>query len=167
MSTRRRVFNLLGMLVLLMLAFAVGWLAGKTGMGQTIDPATLPAVEREFIEQMNGAALVGRFTISGREDRTATPDRYDIYSIDKVGEDRWRFNAKIGESGITLPIVVRMKFVEDTPLIVMTGMTIPGMGMFTARVFFYGDQYAGTWSHVGSAGGHMFGRIERGGAEQD
>lgn len=166
MSTRRRVFGVLGITVLLVLAFGGGWIVGKTGMGEVMDPATLPVVERHFVEQMNGAALVGRFTIAGREDRPGTPDRYDIYSVDKVGEDRWRFNAKIGETGMTLPIVVRMKFVEDTPMIVMTGMTIPGMGMFTARVFFYGDQYAGTWSHVGSAGGHMFGRIERGGAQQ-
>ena len=29
-----------------------------------------------------------------------------------------------------------------------------------ARVFFYGDRYAGTWQH-GKVGGHMWGRIER------
>src|SRR5688572_2834708 len=115
---------------------------------------------------MRGAAMVGRFTIAGREDRLATPDRYDIYSVDKVGENQWRFNAKIGESGVTLPIVVNMKFVDDTPLIVMTDATIPGMGTFTARVLFHGDQYAGTWSHVGSAGGHMFGKIERAAAQK-
>jgi hypothetical protein len=135
-------------------------------MGAAIDPATLPAAERAFVERMNGAALVGRFTIAGREDRAATPDRYDIYSVDKVGDDQWRFNAKIGESGVTLPIVVRMKFVDDTPVILMTDSTIPGMGTFTARVMFYGDEYAGTWSHVGKGGGHMFGRIERGGAQR-
>jgi hypothetical protein len=33
------------------------------------------------------------------------------------------------------------------------------MGTFTARVFFYGDRYAGTWEHAGRGGGHMFGRI--------
>ena len=86
--------------------FAAGWVVAKTGMGAAMDPATLPEVERRFVEQMRGAALVGRFTIRGREDRAATPDRYDIYSVDKVGEDQWRFNAKIGETGVTLPIVV-------------------------------------------------------------
>lgn len=161
----RKVVVIAGIVMLSLLVFAAGWLAGRTGLGAVMDPSTLPVVERAFIERMNGAALVGRFTVEGREDRVATPDRYDIYSVDKVGEDRWRFNAKIGETGITLPIVVRMKFVEDTPMIVMTGMTIPGMGMFTARVFFYGDQYAGTWSHLGREGGHMFGRIERGAAQ--
>jgi hypothetical protein len=151
---------------LVLLAFAVGWVVAKTGMGEAIDPATLPAVEREFVEKMHGAALVGRFTIRGREDRAATPDRYDIYSVDKIGEDQWRWNAKIGESGLTVPVVVRMKFVDDTPIILMTEASIPGMGTFTARVFFHGDMYAGTWEHVGAGGGHMFGRIEKGGAQR-
>ena len=85
---------------------------------------------------------------------------------EKVGENLWRFNAKIGETGVTLPVVVRMTFVDDTPMILMTDATIPGMGTFTARVFFYGDLYAGTWSHAGSAGGHLYGRIERAAAQE-
>jgi len=159
-----RVIRWIGLVVLLFVVFAAGWLTAKTGMGSTFDPSTLPEVERQFVEQMNGAALVGRFTVSGREDRSARPDRYDLYSVDKVGPDQWRFNAKIGENGTTLPVVVTMKFADDTPIILMTGATIPGMGTFTARVFFYGDEYAGTWSHDGRGGGHMFGRVEKGAA---
>jgi hypothetical protein len=159
-----RVIRWIGLVVLLFVVFAAGWLTAKTGMGSTFDPSTLPEVERQFVEKMNGAALVGRFTVSGREDRPARPDRYDLYSVDKVGPDQWRFNAKIGENGTTLPVVVTMKFADDTPIILMTGATIPGMGTFTARVFFYGDEYAGTWSHDGRGGGHMFGRVEKGAA---
>ena len=164
MANQRRVLRTVAILVLLVLAFGGGWIVAKTGMGEGIDPATLPAVEQAFIEQMRGAALVGRFTVRGREDRAATPDRYDIYSVEKVGADEWRFNAKIGETGLTLPIVVRMTFADDTPIILMTNATIPGMATFTARVFFHGDLYAGTWEHIGNVGGHMFGRIERGAA---
>lgn len=163
---RPRLLSAVAIVVLLLVAFGSGWIVAKTGMGAAIDPSTLPAVEREFAEQMRGSALVGRFTIRGREDRAATPDRYDIYSVDKVGDDQWRFNAKIGETELTLPIVVRMKFADDTPIILMTDATIPGMGTFTARVFFHGDLYAGTWEHLGRGGGHMFGRIERGGAQK-
>jgi hypothetical protein len=164
MTGGRRWLRAVAVALIVLVAFAGGWVVAKTGMGSAIDPATLPEVERAFIEKMNNAALVGRFTIRGREDRVATPDRYDLYSVDKVGPDQWRFNAKIGESGVTLPIVVTMKFVDDTPIILMTDATIPGMGTFTARVFFHGDEYAGTWSHDGRGGGHMFGRIERGSA---
>ena len=165
MAAGRTVVRAIVMVVLLVAVFVAGWLMARTGIGAAMDPALLPQVEREFAERMRGAAMVGRFTIADREDRVATPDRYDIYSVDKIGENQWRFNAKIGESGVTLPIVVTMKFVDDTPLILMTNATIPGMGRFTARVFFHGDQYAGTWSHVGSAGGHMFGKIERAAAQ--
>ncbi len=166
MAGFRRVAGVAVIVALLLVMFAAGWVVAKTGIGATIDPSSLPEVERQFVEKMNGSALVGRFTIRGREDRAATPDRYDIYSVDKVGDNEWRFNSKIGEWGVTLPIVVTMKFVDDTPMIVMTDATIPGMGGgFSARVFFYGDLYAGTWGH-GERGGHMFGRIERAAAQK-
>jgi len=161
MAHSGRVLRTVGILLLTAVAFGGGWLVAKTGMGAAMDASTLPAVERHFIEQMHDAALVGRFTMRGREDRAAMPDRYDIYSVEKVGADQWRFNARIGETGLTLPIVVRMTFADDTPIILMTDATIPGMGTFTARVFFHGDLYAGTWEHAGKGGGHMFGRIER------
>src|SRR5262245_48097417 len=148
------------LLVVLLVAFGAGWLAAKTGVGARIEPATLSTLEREFDERMDNVALVGRFTVSGREDRAATPDRYDIASVEKVGDDQWRFNAKIGETGVTLPIVVTILWSGDTPMITLTDFTIPTMGTFTARVFFYGDRYAGTWQH-GQVGGHMFGRIEK------
>lgn len=166
MAKWRKVMPVLGLLLALAAAFAAGWLLGFARMGAAIDPVSLPAVERQFIEKMNGAAMVGHFTVRGRELRDGPPDRYDIYSVEKVGEDLWRFNARIGEVGITAPVVVRMRFVDDTPLIVMTDAGIPGMGDgFSARVVFHEDQYAGTWGH-GPRGGLMFGRIERGGAQR-
>jgi hypothetical protein len=165
MAQGGRWLRRVALLVLVLIVFAAGWLTARTGLGAVIDPQSLPAVEQRFIEQMNGAALVGRFTIRGLEGRGAEPDRYDIYGVDKVGEDLWRFNAKIGESGVTLPIVVGMKFVDDTPVIMMTDATIPGMGTFNVRVLFYGDEYAGTWHHEGRGGGHMYGRIEKAAAK--
>ena len=146
--------------VLLLISFAAGWIAGTMGLGSTIDPATLPERERRFVEQMQSVAMVGHFTADGREDRPLRPDRYDISSVEKVGEDRWRFNARIGEKDLTLPVTVTMRWVEDTPLIMLTDLSIPALGTFSSRVFFYGDRYAGTWQH-GTVGGHLFGRIEK------
>jgi hypothetical protein len=82
--------------------------------------------------------------------------------VEKVGDDQWRFNARIryGSVDTTLPIVVPLRFVGDTPMISITDLTIPTLGTFTARVFFYEDRYAGTWQH-GDFGGHMFGRIQK------
>jgi hypothetical protein len=158
----KRAIRLAAILLALLFAFAGGWLVSATGMASRVDPATLPELERRFVDGMRGARLVGRFTLAGREDRAPAPDSYEIDSVEKVGEDRWRFNARIGEYGnnMTLPIVLTLRWVDDTPIIMMTDVTIPSVGTFTSRVFFYGDRYAGTWQH-GERGGHLFGRIEK------
>src|SRR5215204_1179809 len=162
MSTTRKAAGIVGGLLVLLVVFAGGYLAGRTGAGSVVDPASLPDAERQFIERMSGASLVGRFTIAGREDRPARPERYDLSSVEKVGDDLWRFNARLryGDVDTTLPIVVPMRFAGDTPMISITDLTIPTLGTFTARVFFHGDRYSGTWQH-GEFGGHMFGKIEK------
>lgn len=166
MAGGRRIVGGVAIIILVLLAFGGGWLMGLTRIGAAVDPVNLPDVERAFIEKMNGAAMVGYFTMRGRDMRDGPPDRYDIYSVEKVGEDLWRFHARVGEVGLTVPVVVRMEFVDDTPVIVMTDAGVPGMGEgFSARVLFHDDQYAGTWGH-GERGGLMFGRIERGGAQK-
>jgi hypothetical protein len=166
MRTGRLIRPALVVLALL-LPFGFGWLAGRSGIGSVIDPATLPPAERAFVERMRNVTLVGTFTTDGGASAPPQADRYEIASVDKVGENSWRFNAKMdccgpaGQSG--LPIVVPMHFVGDTPVIVMTDTELPGIGTFTVRLFFYRDRYAGTWQH-GSVGGQMSGRIEKAGA---
>ena len=148
--------------LLLVLTFGAGWVVARLGIGARVDPGSLPAHEREFVERMRGVTMSGRFTVAGREDRPPRPDRYDIASVEKVGDDRWRFNARIryGDTDVTLPVVVPMQWIGDTPVIMLTDFAIPTMGTFTVRLFFHGDRYAGTWQH-GAVGGHMFGRIEK------
>lgn len=162
-----KVACLLGALVVL---FGIGWLAGRSGIGSVIDPATLPPAERAFAERMRSVTLVGTFTTSGREGRTPSADRYQIASVEKVGENSWRFNATMDCCGVAgqrgIPIVVPMHFIGDTPVIMMTDTSLPGIGTFTVRLFFYGDRYAGTWQH-GPVGGHMSGHIEKTGAVPD
>ena len=162
MSTTRKAAAVVGGLLVLLVVFAGGYLAGRTGIGSVVDPDSLSAAERQFTERMAGASLVGRFTITGREDRPARPERYDISGVEKVGEDLWRFNARIryGDVDTTVPVAVPMRFAGDTPMISMTDHSIPGLGTFTVRLFFHGDRYSGTWQH-GEYGGHMFGKIEK------
>jgi hypothetical protein len=156
-----RFLKLFLFVFLLAITFGAGWVTAKLGIGSAVDPASLTDLERQFTEQMKGAALVGQFTIAGREDRPAQPDRYDITSVRKVGDDRWQFQAKIGETGVSLPIVVPMRWIGDTPIIEMTDYTIPTVGTFSVRLLFYQDRYFGSWQH-GKAGGHMYGMIQRG-----
>lgn len=161
MTLASRLFRLVATLVLMVVIFTLGWVVAKARFGSTIDSASVSDLERTFIERMSNVALVGHFTVTGREDRPASPDRYEISSVEKVGQDEWRFNARVkyAKVDVTLPIVVTMRWAGDTPMITMTDLTIPTLGTFTARVFFYGDRYAGSWQH-GQVGGHMFGRIE-------
>jgi hypothetical protein len=162
MAVVRRSVRLIVAVVVMVILFSGGWLVGRLGLGAAVDPASLTEAERQFTERMRNASLVGTFTVDGR-DREAKPDRYDISSVEKVGDDQWRFNAKMdccGVNGRTLPIVVPMRWVGDTPVILMTDTSLPGIGTFTVRLLFHGDRYAGTWQH-GDVGGHMSGRIEK------
>jgi hypothetical protein len=164
MALVRRILGISVVLILAILLFAGGWLTGRLGIGSVVKPESLTDLERQFSERMRNVTMVGTFTIAGREMRAPDPDRYDIASVEKVGDNLWRFNARmdccgVGGKGI-LPIVVPMQFVGDTPMIMMTETNLPGIGTFTVRVFFYGDRYAGTWQH-GAVGGHMSGRIEK------
>jgi hypothetical protein len=116
------------------------------------------ALEKQFQESLNGATLVGHFT-SGDNTRLRE-EKYTIEKISKVGGETWLFHARIqyGERDVTLPIPLTVKWAGDTPMITMTDLSIPGLGTYTARVFFYRGQYAGTWS-AKDHGGHLFGRI--------
>jgi hypothetical protein len=165
MAQVRRILGFVLVVVVALLVFAGGWLVGRLGIGSVVDPASLADTERQFAERMRNVTMVGTFTVAGREHRSPEPDRYEIASVEKVGADLWRFTAKIEGGSTAIPIVVPMRFVGDTPVIMMTDTSLPGIGTFTVRVFFYGDRYAGTWQH-GRVGGHMSGRIEKTGAGQ-
>ena len=133
--------------------------------GPTVSGAqdvSLNALEQEFAERMANSVLVGRFVIAASEDSVPRPERYEIEGVTKVGEDQWRFTARIryGDTNITLPIVVTMLWAGDTPMVSLTDLTVPTLGTFTARVIFYRDRYAGTWQHD-EVGGHLFGVIEK------
>ena len=154
--------HLLALGVTALALFGGGWLAGRLGIGSVVDPASLTEAERQFAASMRNAIMVGAFTVADRESRAPIPDR-EISSVEKVGNDR-RFNARMDCCGIAgsaaVPVVVPMRWVGDTPVILMTDTSLPGLGTFTVRVLFYGDRYAGTWQH-GQVGGHMSGRIEK------
>ena len=151
--------------VLLPLVFVGGWVSGRLGMGSSpVDPVSLTDLERRFTERMRDVMLVGSFAVDGRENATPREDRYRIESVEKVGPDLWRFRAVVGDGDGVIPIVVPIQWIGDTPMLIMTDASLPGMGTFTVRLFFYGDRYAGTWQH-GEAGGLMSGRIEERTAE--
>jgi hypothetical protein len=124
------------------------------------------ALEKEFAQTLSGATLVGRFTVDGKTDAGKPgSDRYEIESAEKVEGHRWVITSRIkyGKHDVKLPIPLEVFWAGDTPVITLTHVLVPGLGTFTSRVMVYGDRYAGTWQHD-KAGGHLWGRIERGAA---
>jgi hypothetical protein len=156
----RRALGVVAVAGLAILLFGGGWISGRLGIGRVVEPESLTEAEQAFAERMRDVDLVGTFTVAGREGRS--PDRYAIASVEKIGDDLWRFNASMdccGLDGSAIPIAVPMRFVGDTPVIMMTDTELPGVGTFSVRLLFYGDRYAGTWQH-GEVGGIMSGRVE-------
>ncbi|MEE2638868.1 MAG: hypothetical protein VYE68_16730 [Acidobacteriota bacterium] len=156
------VVRLVISVVALVVMFCLGWVVAKTGTGEAVPTSDLSALERDFTERMQDVTMVGHFTIEGRETRGGSPERYEIASVTKVGQDQWRFEVRMvyASVDVTLPVVVPMVWAGDTPMVSITDFSIPGLeGTFTSRVFFYTDRYAGSWQH-GQYGGLMYGHIE-------
>ena len=89
-------------------------------------------------------------------------EKYVIEKVSKLTGETWLIQSRLQYGGrdIPLPLPVVIKWAGDTPVLTLTDLSIPGMGTFTARILFYRDQYAGTWS-AKDHGGQMFGRIVR------
>jgi hypothetical protein len=119
------------------------------------------ALEKEFADKLTGSALVGTFSVDGRNGQPKE-ERYEISSAKKLQGHDWVITSRIkyGDKDVVLPVVVQVFWADDTPMISLTNRTIPGLGTFTTRVFFHGERYAGTWQHD-EVGGHMWGRIEK------
>lgn len=162
MGAASRVLAGVAVVVVALVAFAGGWLSGRAGLFMSVPVESLDERERAFTERMHNVVLDGRFTTDGREG-PPRPDRYEIASVEKVGDNLWRFNVHMVHEGVdlTLPVVVPMQWVGDTPFVMLTDYSIPSLGTFTARVFFYDTRYAGTWQHGREIGGQLWGKIGR------
>jgi hypothetical protein len=75
--------------------------------------------------------------------------------------DKWLFDCRIkyGQHNVAVPLPIDVKWADETPIITLDDLTIPGMGTFSARVVLHDKKYAGTWRHD-QVGGHLFGTIE-------
>lgn len=129
--------------------------------------ARKPAVDleaernRKFQEMMTGVTLVGFSTQSNRAGLSGE-ERYAIDKVSHLAGDTWLFQTRLkhGSKEIPVPIPISIKWADDTPVITLTDLSVPGVGTYTARVLLYRDQYAGTWSGK-TISGQLFGKIER------
>ena len=110
---------------------------------------------------MSNVTLSGYYTMG--DSAELHEDHYVIDRVSKVKEDTWLFEAHIqmNKRDLKLALPLPVKFAGDTPMITLTNYAVPGMGSFSARILFYQDAYAGTWSNGAGHGGKMFGKITK------
>jgi hypothetical protein len=123
------------------------------------DQTLLDKLER----YLTGSRWTGNFTIVGQENAKLNPETYEITKAKHAGGDSWLLTARIkyGDKDNTIELPpLEIKWVDDSPVIVVDKMSIPLMGVFDARVIIRNNKYAGTWTH-NDVGGHLFGVIER------
>lgn len=127
-------------------------------------------LEVEFQKMLSGSVLKGMFQmVKGDEGLAgkapladARPEEYTIGKVSKASGDYWIITAKIKyeEREANIPITVRVVWAEDTPIITLDKVAIPGLGTYSARVMVYRNFYAGTW--FGDCyGGILSGQITR------
>lgn len=148
------------------LVMTLGWapvvVAASLQADQSATDDVVAARDKAFEEMLSGVQLVGYFTMDDAPDRAPSEERYTITKVTRQRGDLWRFDTRVqyGERDVTLPIVVPVKWADDTPMVSLTNFGIPGLGTYSARVVFYDGKYAGMWKG-GRRGGLMYGRIER------
>jgi hypothetical protein len=124
-------------------------------------PNELTENEKAFQELLTGAILQGSFTIV-RNDKVVVSgeEKYTIESVNKTIGNLWLFKARVqyGNKDVTVPMLIRVEWAGETPVVTLTELSIPGLGTYTSRVVFYNQKYAGTWS-ANDHGGHLFGKI--------
>ena len=127
------------------------------------DKSTPAELIQKFTDEMNGVKLIGRFTISGKDDGPAAKEEYTIRKVEKLPDgDKWLIHARIkyGKHDVVLPLPLDVKWAGKTAVITLDEMVIPTLGTFSSRVVIDSGKYAGTWKHD-KVGGHLFGTIEK------
>ena len=130
--------------------------------------ATQAELEAEFTKMLTEATLTGRW--SGIKDGQLTEEKeesYAITSVTKVEGDKWTVNARIKYKSADFPIAIpaRVNWAGDTAVMSVVDLTMPGGGIYWARVLFYKSTYAGSWGGGGgSVGGLLSGIVTQKGS---
>ena len=118
----------------------------------------MTAAEKQFQEMLANVTLDGYFTVGDAAE--TRPDRYIIERVTKIKDDVWRFEARVvyNNKDFKATVPVPVKWAGDVPVLMLSNYSIPGQGIFSARILMYNGMYAGTWG-AQSHGGKMFGKI--------
>lgn len=113
-------------------------------------------LENRFKEMLSGSVLKGTWQmvhgeegkpLAGKPLTEPRPEEYTISKVSKASDDYWIITARIkyADKDVNIPVTVRVVWAEDTPIITLDNMSLPGLGTYSARVMVYRDFYAGTW----------------------
>jgi len=123
--------------------------------------------EKQFREMMENSVLKGTWQMTGEAGLAgkaplapAREDKYTIGKVSKASDDYWIINARVqyADKDVSIPVTVRVIWAEDTPIITLDKMALPGLGNYSARVMVYRGFYCGTWFGT-NYGGVMSGQI--------
>jgi len=119
-------------------------------------------LEGKFKAMLTKATLAGRWApIKDGTLGDEKTDKYEIVSVGKVSGDSWVVNAKMKYGGreFVAPFPVKVRWAGDAAVLSVENLQMPGgQNSYSARVMFYENTYAGTWSG-GSHGGMLSGLI--------
>ena len=125
------------------------------------------ALEEKFAQMMTDVTLKGswQMTMGDGIERPVSltnpsPDSYKVLKVEHTTGDHWVITARIryADKDVELPVMVRVLWSGDTPIITVDNLTMPVLGTYSARVMIYKGLYAGTWFGSGY-GGVMSGQI--------
>ena len=172
-----RWMAIIAMTVVCLLASGVGVQAqtSATSVAKTghLDAKQMAQAKKEadFTKMMSHAVLDGIWQVTGAgglggSEPLSEPktERYSITSAEKVTHDTWIIKSRIqyGDKDVTVPILVRIVWAEDTPILTINELAIPMIGTYSARVMFHHGFYSGVWYSVGNNyGGILAGRIRK------
>ncbi len=125
--------------------------------------------EQRFKDVMTDAVLSGtwQMTMGDGISKPVTlsdpqPESYTISRVEQTAGDFWVITARIkyADKDVELPILVRVVWSGDTPIITVDNLAVPMIGTYSARVMIYKGFYAGTWFGTGY-GGVLSGKVTK------
>ncbi|MGE3181627.1 MAG: hypothetical protein AB7N71_08355, partial [Phycisphaerae bacterium] len=121
--------------------------------------------EAAFADTLKNVDLVGSFRMTrdlAKKEPLGDPipEKYGITSAVKDDGEWWIVTARIQymNNDVQMPVRVRVVWADDTPVITVDDVMIPGIGKYSARVMIYRGYYCGTWFGA-NYGGVMSGEV--------
>lgn len=129
----------------------------------------LPAAGEEdaaaaFAGMLRDAVLEGSWApLSGNRLGAEKPDRYEVARAEAKSGDRWVIVWKVRRQGqvVEYPLPARVVFAGDTAVLILDEVPAGEGKVWSARVLFHRDTYAGRWWGRDGEGGTVTGTVAR------